>query len=435
MSATMLKSNFTNGTSLLTMNASGPSSDNSQYDKNVRVTVLCVAFVLALLGNGLVCLWMCKYWKAPRRRMNYFILNLTISDLMVATIAMLSQIIIDSLDGVWYAGTGFCKIFKLAQTYSMTSSSYILAAMAIDRHQAIVKPLACPFRVRKIIGAAWVFALIPSLPCAMVFQVKENPISGVPSCASVLIKHKNSTEDEEAEAYYKTIYVMLVCVWVFIIPFLIICVAYMKMLVCIWRKAGCVSCAVCRKLKPASKSGSNLFSFYRKGTSEQQIALSSVQNSSIPKAKYKTLRMTVVIVLAFIIFNLPYYLITLMFLFGGSEIQTLLKAHLSLVSIMQTAVAANSAVNPYIFLVFNLTLKQFMFWKTSYSDATSVVVSGNDRPAKTTSSTVAFDCRVYMNGCSSKTVLAGSQTLGNTCTGTPSSGTASSPFLDLSTSK
>ena len=89
----------------------------------------------------------------------------------------------------WYAGLYFCKIFKVdclnlvlsfnillqfLQTYSLTSSNYMLVAIAIDRHRAITCPLKAPSPGSPfwLVASTWMVSLIPSLPCLWTFQLE-----------------------------------------------------------------------------------------------------------------------------------------------------------------------------------------------------------------------------------------------------------------------
>ena len=42
----------------------------------------------------------------------------------------------------WVGGLAFCKIFKFLQTFSLTSSNYMMLALAIEIHLAVTRPLA-----------------------------------------------------------------------------------------------------------------------------------------------------------------------------------------------------------------------------------------------------------------------------------------------------
>ena len=42
----------------------------------------------------------------------------------------------------WVGGLATCKIFKFLQTFSLTSSNYMILALALERHRAVTRPLA-----------------------------------------------------------------------------------------------------------------------------------------------------------------------------------------------------------------------------------------------------------------------------------------------------
>ena len=72
----------------------------------------------------------------------------------------------------WYGDVIFCKMFKFLQTFSLTSSNYMLVAMAMDRHRAITRPLTMPGSPYKLLSSAWLFSLLPSVPCLFIFKVE-----------------------------------------------------------------------------------------------------------------------------------------------------------------------------------------------------------------------------------------------------------------------
>ena len=72
-------------------------------------------------------------------------------------------------------------------------------------------------------------------------------------------------------------------------------------------------------------------------------------SSSLPRAKIKTLKMTVVIVTIFLLCGLPYHVMELLFNFWKHDyIPKVVTA------IMGALPVANSVINPYIFLLFNV---------------------------------------------------------------------------------
>ena len=78
-------------------------------------------------------------------------------------------------------------------------------------------------------------------------------------------------------------------------------------------------------------------------------------SSTLPKAKIKTLKMTVVIVTVFLLCGLPYHVMELLFNFWKHDYVPKV-----VIAIMGALPVANSVVNPYIFIFFNVTCRS---WK------------------------------------------------------------------------
>ncbi|KAK3857789.1 hypothetical protein Pcinc_035982 [Petrolisthes cinctipes] len=95
--------------------------------------------------------------------------NITLADLFVTFFTILGQLIWEVLDMRWYLSNVACKVYKVASTYAITSSNYMLVAMAIDRHEAIVRPLNPFISAKNLVLAAWAVSLLPSLPNLFIF--------------------------------------------------------------------------------------------------------------------------------------------------------------------------------------------------------------------------------------------------------------------------
>ena len=62
--------------------------------------------------------------------------------------------------------------FQFLQTFSLTSSNYMIVAIALDRHRAITRPLSVPGSLRTLLATTWMLSLLPSLPCLSVFNLE-----------------------------------------------------------------------------------------------------------------------------------------------------------------------------------------------------------------------------------------------------------------------
>lgn len=116
---------------------------DTNYSVIVRICLLGGLVVISIIGNTLAAHKLLKK-KWTRTRTTVLFLHLTLADILVTIFPMAGQMIWETLDLVWYANSEFCKLFKFLQTFSLVSSNYMLVAIAIDRHQAITRPLATP---------------------------------------------------------------------------------------------------------------------------------------------------------------------------------------------------------------------------------------------------------------------------------------------------
>ncbi|KAG0434216.1 hypothetical protein HPB47_019265 [Ixodes persulcatus] len=149
------------------------------YHSHIRIFIIVLMIAFSTAGNSVVC-W--KLLTRRRRRCSFkaqvLFLNLAIADLLVTLVTMTSQMVWEIMGRVWVAGDAFCRMFKVLQTFTLASSTYVIVSIALDRHFAIVSPLAkCP-GPWKLATAAWVAALMPSLPNIYVFRLVEANSAG-----------------------------------------------------------------------------------------------------------------------------------------------------------------------------------------------------------------------------------------------------------------
>ncbi|CAN8017476.1 unnamed protein product, partial [Ixodes persulcatus] len=280
------------------------------YHSHIRIFIIVLMIAFSTAGNSVVC-W--KLLTRRRRRCSFkaqvLFLNLAIADLLVTLVTMTSQMVWEIMGRVWVAGDAFCRMFKVLQTFTLASSTYVIVSIALDRHFAIVSPLAkCP-GPWKLATAAWVAALMPSLPNIYVFRLVEAN-SGAHYCASIFYVG-------DTPLLYRQFYMGTVFMSVFILPLVLLFVLYGRILLVIRRQS----------------SAFNL----RERTS-----------SSLSKAKMKTLRMTVLVFGAFIGTNIPYMVQEMVLAFSGSSVAL----SRNIVALFGVISASNSAINPYIYLLF-----------------------------------------------------------------------------------
>ncbi|KAL1422359.1 hypothetical protein MTO96_022233 [Rhipicephalus appendiculatus] len=281
-----------------------------RYHKQARIVIIIIMIVTSVVGNSVV------FWKLVVRRRHrrvskarVLFLNLAMADLLVACVTMTSQVVWEVMGRVWIAGDAFCRFFKFLQTFALVSSTYMLVAIALDRHIAIATPLAPSPDPWKLAAVTWLASCAPSLPNVYVFHSVE-VAPGKCFCASIFY-------DRDVPLFHRQVYMGFVFFMVFLVPLVLLVSFYTGILWAMW--------------KHSSSSG-------KVG---QQTA------SSLPRAKVKTLKMTAVVFGAFLVTNVPYMVQEVILAFGNPDI-----LNANVVALSGVISASNSAINPYIFLYF-----------------------------------------------------------------------------------
>ncbi|KAH9369601.1 hypothetical protein HPB48_011505 [Haemaphysalis longicornis] len=166
-----------------------------------------------------------RRWRVSNARVLF--LNLAVADLLVACITMTSQVVWEVMGRLWIAGDAFCRLFKFLQTFALVSSTYMLVAIAADRHIAIATPLAPSPNPWKIAALTWLASCMPSLPNVYVFHsVEVSP--GKCFCASIFY-------DRGTPLYHRQIYMGFVFLMVFVAPLVLLVAFHTGILWVIWK--------------------------------------------------------------------------------------------------------------------------------------------------------------------------------------------------------
>ncbi|RLU16307.1 hypothetical protein DMN91_012067 [Ooceraea biroi] len=137
-------------------------------ETNYLLIILYVpVMALAVTANMLVITVVFKY-QYMRSVTNYFVVNLSVADLLVTTICM-PVAVSQAVSIVWRHGEVMCKLSSYLQGVAVAASVFTITAMSIDRYLAIRNPMAFRrvFNRRStvlVIIALWLFALAIFVP-------------------------------------------------------------------------------------------------------------------------------------------------------------------------------------------------------------------------------------------------------------------------------
>ncbi|NXX44868.1 V1BR protein, partial [Tricholaema leucomelas] len=265
-----------------------------------EIGVLATILAVATTGNVGVLLAMYRL-RRKMSRMHLFILHLGLSDLGVALFQVLPQLIWE----VTFRFLGpdpLCRAVKYLQVLSMFASTYMLIVMTLDRYLAVCHPLHSlqqPSRqAYGMIGATWLLSCLLSLPQVFIFSLREvRQGSGVLDCWA-----------DFRYPWGARAYITWTTLCIFILPVAILTVCYS--LICY---------EICNNLKGKTQSGASSTggsmvaappapsSSERSGQcpSGQPSRVSSVR--TISRAKIRTVKMTFVIVVAYVACWAPFF--------------------------------------------------------------------------------------------------------------------------------
>ncbi|XP_068275530.1 vasopressin V1b receptor [Nyctibius grandis] len=265
-----------------------------------EVGVLATILAIATVGNVGVLLAMYRLRK-KMSRMHLFILHLGLTDLGVALFQVLPQLIWE----VTYRFLGpdlLCRAIKYLQVLSMFASTYMLIVMTLDRYMAVCHPLHTlqqPSRHAYVmIGATWLLSCLLSLPQIFIFSLREvRQGSGVLDCWA-----------DFRYPWGARAYITWTTLCIFILPVGILTICYS--LICY---------EICKNLKGKTQSGAP-------GTGGPVVAAPPAPSSSekrgqcpggqpsrvssvrtISRAKIRTVKMTFVIVVAYVACWAPFF--------------------------------------------------------------------------------------------------------------------------------
>nr|XP_020744823.1 vasopressin V1b receptor [Odocoileus virginianus texanus] len=286
------------GSPLSAANATTPWLGRDEELAKVEIGVLATVLVLATGGNLTVLLTVGRPVR-KRSRMQVFVLHLALTDLGVALFQVLPQLLWD----ITYRFRGpdpLCRAIKYLQVLSMFASTYMLLAMTLDRYLAICHPLRSlqqPSRsTYPLIAAPWLLAAVLSLPQVFIFSVREViQGSGVLDCWA-----------DFRFPWGPRAYITWTTLAIFILPVTVLTACYS--LICH---------EICKNLKVKTEAGQAEGGSW--GTGNRPSAprgpvaatrglpsrVSSV--STISRAKIRTVKMTLVIVLAYIACWAPFF--------------------------------------------------------------------------------------------------------------------------------
>ncbi|KAI1285646.1 Vasopressin V1a receptor [Halotydeus destructor] len=293
----------------------------------MEITVLGLIFVLAIVGNAFILYALLQQRKVrPWSRIYVLMAQLSVADVLVALLNILPQLIWD-ITFRFRGGNILCKGVKYGQVFVLYLSTNMLLVMSFDRYLVVNRPGQWnnPKVIGRLILSAWTLSAIFALPQMYFFSYREIEPS-VHDCWA----------DFGLSSWAQRLYVLWFTGTVFIVPLAAIVALYGAICIKIWR------------YRPVGQACAKY-----SAKQSVQIELQDIKNSPLSTAKLKTIKLTLVITICFVICWSPFCFSQLYLAFwpplDASEVGPIHTILLLLASL-------NSCCNPWIYLAFSESL-------------------------------------------------------------------------------
>ncbi|GAB5574797.1 orexin receptor type 1 [Prionailurus iriomotensis] len=321
----------------------------------VLIAAYVAVFLVALVGNTLVCL---AVWRNHHMRTvtNYFIVNLSLADVLVTAICLPASLLVDITES-WLFGHALCKVIPYLQR---SSAQWInpgnpenkdrvltLSFIALDRWYAICHPLLFKSTARRARGSIlgiWAVSLAVMVPQAAVME-----------CRSVLPELANRTrlfsvcDEHWADDLYPKIYHSCFFIVTYLAPLGLMAMAYFQIFRKLWGRQipGTTSALVRNWKRPSDQSEDQGQGPSTEPPPRARAFLAEVKQV---RARRKTAKMLMVVLLVFALCYLPISVLNVLKrVFGMFRQASDREAVYACFTFSHWLVYANSAANPIIY--------------------------------------------------------------------------------------
>ncbi|XP_068428493.1 gonadotropin-releasing hormone II receptor-like [Clinocottus analis] len=305
--------------------AAGGAPQLPTFSTAAKVRVI-VTFILCGVSAfcNLAVLWAANDHKR-KSHVRVLIINLTAADLLVTFIVMP----VDAVWNItvqWLAGDLACRFLMFLKLQAMYSCAFVTVVISLDRQSAILNPLAINMarrRNRDMLAVAWTLSALFSIPQMFIFHnVTITYPANFTQC---------TTRGSFITHWQETAYNMFTFSCLFLLPLVMMIICYTRIFI-----------QISKRMTTRSLS-----------SNEPHLRCSK---NNIPKARMRTLKMSIVIVISFIVCWTPYYLLGLWYWFFPDDLEG--KVSHSLTHILFIFGLFNACLDPIIYGLFTIRFRK-----------------------------------------------------------------------------
>ncbi|CAG5135912.1 unnamed protein product, partial [Candidula unifasciata] len=206
----------------------------------VKTVFYVPVIILGIIGNVIIIAVVAKN-KRMQTTTNYYIVNLAVADCLVALTCSWTHLV-DDLTPFWILGSFFCTFNTFSQVLFLVASIFTLTFIACDRFFGIVFAMKAHFIERRAtctIILIWLMSVLVASPLMYYRRLHEVQWRNVVEswCDDdwpVTIYIDPETGLETPRRFARKFYYMFVCVVLFFLPCLVMCIAYTVIIVTLW---------------------------------------------------------------------------------------------------------------------------------------------------------------------------------------------------------
>ena len=206
------------------------------YVQIIFVIFYGLVILVAVGGNVLVC-HIILVFQRMRTATNFFLLNLAISDILMAILCIPLTFVSNVMLTYWPFGNVMCPVVTYIQAVSVFLSAFTLVAMSMDRYVAVLYPLRPKLtnnQAIKIIGVTWILALAAPLPTAVVSRVLS---SSDGNGSNETAAFDGLCQEIWEHDYQRYSYSMVIMLLQYFIPLVVLIFTYARIGYVVWIKS------------------------------------------------------------------------------------------------------------------------------------------------------------------------------------------------------
>uniref|UniRef100_A0A8R1TVC3 G_PROTEIN_RECEP_F1_2 domain-containing protein n=1 Tax=Onchocerca volvulus TaxID=6282 RepID=A0A8R1TVC3_ONCVO len=339
----------------MSLNCSDPRSHPRTVLTSMHYfTFICysICFCIAFVGNGTMFLILIRNQRVKVRRVYTLLLHMNIAHLIV-TLFYMPKEVIHSITVAWWGGDFLCRMCKFLDNFGNSLAANTLICISFDRFYSIFSPLYtlnAKKSVRRMITVAWIISFLISVPAAVLFRTSNHP------CAEWFTQCVSGDFVGAVSRNVVFAYTIANLAQVSLLPLIITVGCYSFILYKISSKSEVLKILNRCDLKICKKwiyfILQNLQSF----------------TETYTRAKSRTLKMTLVVVSAFLLCWTPYAVASLVHFTikprnHFSPIPAIIR------KLLYTFAVFNSAMSPYLYGYFSFDLKRELLLLAECSNA------------------------------------------------------------------